>query len=115
MQFFIKTIISAIIIALVSTLSKKSPTFGAIIVSLPITSMLAIIWLYRDTQNVQKVIELSSSILWIIIPSLIFFIALIFLLKRNIKFELAMIFSSIIMILGYNVYIIILRKFGINI
>lgn len=115
MQFFIKTIISAIIIALVSTLSKKSPTFGAIIVSLPITSMLAIIWLYRDTQNVQKVIELSSSILWIIIPSLIFFIALILLLKRNIKFELAMIFSSIIMILGYNVYIIILRKFGINI
>lgn len=115
MQFFIKTIISTIIIALVSTLSKKSPTFGAIIVSLPITSMLAIIWLYRDTQNVQKVIELSSSILWIIIPSLIFFIALILLLKRNIKFELAMIFSSIIMILGYNVYIIILRKFGINI
>lgn len=115
MQFFIKTIVSAIIIALVSTLGKKSPTFGAIIVSLPITSMLAIMWLYRDTHNVQNVIDLSISILWIIIPSLIFFIALVFLLKRDVKFELAMILSSIIMILGYNVYIIILRKLGINI
>lgn len=115
MQFFIKTVISALIIATVSTLSKKSPTFGAIIVSLPLTSMLAIMWLYRDTHDLQKIIDLSSSILWIIIPSLIFFIALIFLLKRDIRFESAMIFSTIIMILSYNLYIIILRKFGINI
>ena len=115
MQFFIKTIVSALIIATVSTLGKKFPTFAAIIASLPLTSMLAIIWLFRDTQDVQKVIDLSTSILWIIIPSLIFFIALVYLLKQDIKFYWAMLISTIVMIIGYNIYIFLLRKLGISI
>lgn len=115
MQFIIKTIISALIIATVSILGKKTPTFGAIIASLPLTSMLAIIWLYRDTQDVQKVIDLSTSILWIIIPSLVFFVALVFLLKQNIRFSIAIILSSVIMIITYNIYIIVLKKLGVNI
>ncbi|WP_427340590.1 DUF3147 family protein [Caloranaerobacter sp. DY30410] len=115
MQFIVKTIVSALIIATVSTLGKKFSTFAAIIASLPLTSMLSIIWLFRDTQDVQKVIDLSISILWVIIPSLIFFIALVYLLKQNIKFHWAMLFSTVIMIISYNIYIFLLRKLGVNI
>lgn len=115
MQFFIKTIVSALIIATISTVSKKLPTFGAIIASLPLTSILAMIWLYQDTKDVNKVIELSTAIFWIVIPSLIFFIALPILLKRNINFYPSLLISSIIMICSYYIYIMVLRLFKVNI
>ncbi|MGV8147267.1 MAG: DUF3147 family protein [Alkaliphilus sp.] len=115
MQFFIKVIVTAIIVAIVSYVSRKFPTIGAIVVSLPLTSMLAIMWLYRDTNDIAKVIELSQAIIWIVVPSIVFFIALVLLLKNDVKFYLAMFLSSVIMILGYNAYIFILRKFGVNI
>ena len=115
MQFFIKVIVTSIIVAIVSYVSRKFPTIGAILVSLPLTSMLAIMWLYRDTNDISKVIELSQAIIWIVIPSIVFFIALVVLLKNDIKFYLAMFLSSVIMVLGYNIYIFILRRFGVDI
>ena len=55
MYFFLKTIISAIIIVAVSEIAKKYTWTAAIIVSLPLTSLLAFIWLYWDTKDYQKV------------------------------------------------------------
>lgn len=115
MQFFIKTIVSALIIAIISTVSKKLPTFGAIIASLPLTSILAMIWLYQDTKDVNKVIELSTAIFWIVIPSLIFFITVPILLKKNIGFYQSLLISSIIMTVSYYIYIMVLRLFKVNI
>ena len=77
MYFFLKTIISAIIIVAVSEIAKKYTWTAAIIVSLPLTSLLAFIWLYWDTKDYQKVIELSYSTLVMSIPSFVFFIVLL--------------------------------------
>lgn len=115
MQFLIKTFVSAIIIASIATISKKLPTFGAIIASLPLTSILAMIWLYQDTKDVSKIIDLSYSIFWIIIPSLVFFIVLPLFLKRHVNFYLSLFSSSIIMIISYYIYIYLLKYFKVNI
>ena len=115
MQFLIKIIVSALIIAIVSELAKRFTPIAAILASLPLTSILAMIWLYRDTHDVQKVIDLSQGIFWAILPSLLFFIVLPLLLKLGLKFSLAMVSSSVIMFVGYAVYGFVLNKFGIKI
>ncbi len=115
MQFIIKIIVSALIIAGVSELAKRFTPIAAILASLPLTSMLAMVWLYRDTHSVQKVTELSQGIFWAILPSLLFFVMLPVLLKLELKFSLAMFSSSIIMFIAYAVYTFILSKFGIKI
>ena len=115
MQFLIKIIVSALIIASVSELAKRFTPIAAILASLPLTSILAMIWLYRDTHDVQKVIDLSQGIFWAILPSLLFFIVLPVLLKLGLKFSLAMFSSSVIMFVGYAVYGFLLSKFGIKI
>ena len=56
MYLLIKTLISAIVIVAVSEIAKKYTWFAAIIVSIPLTSLLAFIWLYFDTKDTQKVI-----------------------------------------------------------
>jgi len=114
-QFLIKTLISAVIIAIVSTVSKRVPLVGAIIISLPLTSILALIWLYSDTKDVHKIIGFSNGICLMIIPSILFFVALSIFLKNNFKFHYAMIIASIIMIISYAIYTVILKKFGIKV
>lgn len=114
-QFIIKTIVSALMIAAIATISKKLPTFGAIIASLPLTSIIAMIWLYQDTFDVNKIASLSYGIFWMVIPSLIFFIVLPIMLKNNINFYISLLTSSVIMVITYPIYIQILKLLKINI
>lgn len=115
MQFLIKIIISALAIAFISEVAKRFTLIAAIIASLPLSSILAMLWLYRDTKDTQKIINLSSNIFWAVLPSLLFFIVLPILLKMGFKFHAAMIVSSVVMFLGYTIYAILLNKFGIKI
>ena len=72
MYIFLKTLISALIIVIVSEVAKKNTWSAALIVSLPLTSLLAFLWLYYDTKNIQKVIDLSLSTIVMTIPSITF-------------------------------------------
>ena len=115
MQFLIKVIVSALVIALASELSKRFTLFGAILVSLPLTSILALTWLYLDTREKQPVIDLSVGIFWAVLPSLVFFAALAFLLRTPLGFGWAMVLSCAIMVVAYGLYVLALRYFGIEI
>lgn len=105
MYFLLKTIISGLLIAGISTLSKKSSFIGGLIASLPLTSLLAFIWLYHEGQTNDQLSELSYEILWLVLPSLTLFISLPFILKRGFSFYPALIFSSILTIISYFVFI----------
>lgn len=115
MQFAIKIIASAIIIATVSELGKRYTFFASIFASLPLVSVLALIWLYRDTHDIQKVINLSHGIFWVVIPSLLLFIALPLFLKVGFDFYKALFLSCLITSIGYWLFISVLNKFGVNI
>ncbi len=115
MEFILKTVVSALLIAFVSEVSKKSAALGAILISLPITSMIAMTWLFVETNDYSKVLQFSNLIIWVVIPSIIFFIVMSFLLRYNCNFYLAMALSSIVMISCYCLYVKIIRYIGINV
>jgi hypothetical protein len=72
------------------------------------------IWLYLDTQDSRKVADLSTSIVWAILPSFLFFLLLPVLLKSGVRFVIAMPVSCIAMFLGYTGYVWILKKLGVQ-
>jgi uncharacterized membrane protein (GlpM family) len=113
-QFLIKLILSAGIIAAVSEISKRSSFLGGLLASLPLTSFLAMLWLYHDTKDAGKVAALSTSILWLVLPSLIFFVALPVLLKR-MNFYLGFVSATALMLAGYGVMVVVLKKVGVKI
>ena len=110
--FIIKTIITAIIVVTVAEVAKRSSLLAGLIVSIPLTSFLALIWLYWETKNNQKIIELSNSTLLMVIPSITFFIFLPLFLKFNIPFVISMLISVSLTALSYWVFINILTKIG---
>jgi hypothetical protein len=114
-EYITKVVITTAIIIGITELGKSSHFWGSILASLPITSLLAFIWIFWDTGDAKKIIELSYGIFWIIIPSLILFICLPLLLKKGLHFWLALPLSSLATVIGYFVYIRLLKVFGINI
>ena len=106
--------ISALIIAVVSEISKKHVFWGSLLASLPIVSILAIVWLFIETKDVQKVCNLSTSILYMLIPSLALFVALPLLLKAGYNFAISLLASSTIMVTFYLCMVKILSLLGIK-
>lgn len=110
----IKVLISAIIIVLISEISKRSNFTASILASVPILSFLAFIWIYFETKDVSKIADLSVNIFWLVIPSLIFFIVFPVLLSKGMNFYLSITISASVMILFYFLMVILLKKFGIK-
>ena len=111
MYIILKTLISAIIIVAVSEIAKKYTWTAAIIVSLPLTSLLAFVWLYWDTKDYQKVIDLSYSTIIMTIPSIVFFIVLPIILKFKQNFVFSLIVSIISTAIAYAIFMFIIKKF----
>ncbi len=109
----IKVIITALLVVAISEAGKRFSTLGAILASLPLTSILAFIWLHVDTGDKTKISELSISIFWMVIPSLAFFVALPLLLKK-FTFWPSMGFSAIITFGCYTLFMFVLDKIGIK-
>jgi hypothetical protein len=102
------------LIVLISEISKRNSFVGAILASVPLVSVLAMIWLYVDTKDIQKISDLSTSIFWLVIPSLALFISLPVLLKKEFGFYPSMGISIAITICCYYLMIFSLTKLGVK-
>lgn len=113
MHVIVKIVITALLVAAVSEAAKRATWIAAILAALPVTSILAMTWLYADTQDAQKVADLSRSIFWAVLPSLLFFLVLPKLISAGIRFVPAMLIASTVMAGAYFVYAAVLKKFGL--
>lgn len=105
MYFFLKVAITALVVAAVSELARRYSLIAAALASLPLTSILAFVWTYQDTKDPQAIIELSYGILWLIVPSCLFFVLLPVLLKSGVKFYPALALSCVAMMAGYGLFL----------
>ena len=86
LYLIIKAALSGIIVAAVSEIARRYPSWGGLVASLPLTSLLAMLWLYRDSHEPERVAELSLSTIWFIGPSVPLFIALPMLIRSGVGF-----------------------------
>jgi hypothetical protein len=90
LYLFIKAALSGAIVAAVSEIARRYPTWGGLVASLPLTSLLAMLWLWRDSGDAGRVAELSASTIWFIVPSLPLFVVLPLLLRSGVGFWASM-------------------------
>ena len=82
--------------------------------SSPLVSLLSFLWLYYETKDLEKVISLSKSIFWLVLPSLVLFIALPRFLAAKVDFALSLFLSVLLMLLSYLIMTTVLKRFGIE-
>lgn len=113
--YFGKVMLSALIIVVISELAKRSSQLGGLVASLPLTSLLAFVWLFTNTKDLDKVQQLSISIFWMVIPSLALFILLPLLIKQGYGFWISLALGSLGTSLCYAIMLFVLKKQGIHI
>ena len=112
--YLVKLVLSAAVIVAVSEVSKRSSLVGGLLASLPLTSLLAMVWLYEDTRDASKVKALATSIFWLVLPSLVLFVALPLLLRRGCNFYAGMVLAIVAMLGSYGAMLALLPRFGIK-
>ena len=113
-----KILITAVLIVIVTEVSKRTGYLGGLIASLPLVSYLSIIWLYVERDSEAKAVEVISqhsiSVFWFVLPTLPFFILLPILLK-HMHFAAAMATGTIFMFACYAGTMWALSRFGIEV
>jgi hypothetical protein len=111
----LKIALSGVLIFLISELAKRSTFAGSLLASIPLISVLSLIWLYVETRNVQTAIRFSYGVFWMVLPSLILFLVFPELIRRQVPFAVSITLSCAITALAYYGMILILGKSGIKI
>lgn len=113
--YLVKLLITSAIIVAVSEVARVNATLGGLIKSLPLISIMALIWLYVDTHDTTKAAALSVSTFWFVLPTLPMFLIFPFLLARGVGFYSALTLAVIAMLIGYGLTMLLLKSFGIHI
>ncbi len=111
-QLLVKAAVSGMLIAVASEVARRSAFAGAVLISLPLASALTLAWLYAGTHDPAKVASLSWSILWIIVPSLVFFVALPLLIRAGVAVPWAIVGACVITAVAYVGYVAVARRLG---
>lgn len=112
--FLLKAGLSGIIIAIVSEVARRAPALGALIASLPLISVLGMIWLWRDTSDNARIAEHAYATFWFVLPSLPMFLVVPVLLGRGWGFWPALAIGCAMTVALYLTMVWSLARFGIE-
>ncbi len=110
--YAVKIAVTTLLVVVVSEIAKRSTLIGAVIASVPVVSVLAIVWLYAETGDVTRVSMLSKSIVWLVLPSIVLFIVLPALLERGVDFYASLAIAVGATMLSYSVAVAVARQLG---
>jgi ABC-type nickel/cobalt efflux system permease component RcnA len=110
----IKALVSGAIIAAVSEIARRSASGGALLASLPLVSVLGMIWLWRDTHDTARLAAHAGATFWYVLPSLPMFLLLPWLLQHGVGFGWAMVIGCGMTMLLYLAMVAVLARHGIR-
>lgn len=110
----IKAILSGLLIAVISEVAKRSPGFGALIASLPLVSVLGMIWLWRDKPDPETMAVHAGATFWYVLPSLPMFLLIPALLRSGVPFWIALFAGCALTVLLYLAMIWIGARTGLR-
>lgn len=113
--FLVKCTLSGILVGLISEIARRSPGLGALVASLPLVSVLGMIWLWNDTGDAGRIAAHAEATFWLVLPSLPMFLVLPALLRSGVSFWVALLLSCALTVLLYLATIRVAARFGVAI
>jgi hypothetical protein len=110
----LKAALSGILIAVISEVAKRYPGIGGLIASLPLVSMLGMIWLWRDKPDVENMASHVEATFWFVLPSLPMFLLIPWLMRNGTSFWWALLIGCAVTIALYSAMLAIGPRFGLR-
>jgi len=114
LYLLLKATLSGAIIAIASEVARRWPGWGALIVSLPLVSVLAMIWLWRDSHDVVRMAAHSEATFWFVLPSLPMFLLIPLMLRQGASFWASLATGCALTIVLYLAVVTLGPKMGLR-
>ncbi|MEE2746884.1 MAG: DUF3147 family protein [Candidatus Thermoplasmatota archaeon] len=108
-----KIVLTALIIFGVVQVSEQNKLMAAVLASIPIVSVLAMIWMNHEGQSSEEIVVFAKNIVWLIIPSLLLFIVMPVLMERGWEFYPALGAGLASTLIGYFLMTQVMEKYGL--
>jgi hypothetical protein len=113
-EFIVRALLSGLIIAAIAVIGRKAPALAALVASLPLISILGMIWLWRDTQDTKLLASHAEATFWYVLPSLPMFLLIPAMLRAGLNFWIALGAGIAVTIALYLLTIGIAARFGVR-
>ncbi|WP_081562440.1 DUF3147 family protein [Parasaccharibacter apium] len=110
--FLLKTALSAVLVASIATVARRLPALGALIASLPLVSVLGMIFLWAEKPDRELMATHSEATFWYVLPSLPMFLLIPALLRRGWPFWSSLAVGCVLTVLLYLVVVWCARRYG---
>jgi hypothetical protein len=114
LYLFIKAALSGILIAIISEVAKRYPGVGGLIASLPLVSVLGMIWLWRDKPDVANMANHAEATFWFVLPSLPMFLLIPAMLRNGFGFWVSLIAGCALTVALYALMVWAGPRFGLR-
>lgn len=114
-QDLVKLVITALIIVVVTKIQIYSDKLSALLIALPLTSMVAMIWMRQEKPDEpERIAGHAEATFWFVLPTLPMFLILPWMLRHGWNFWPALGANSLITVGCFWLTVVILRHFGTN-
>lgn len=110
----VKVLVTAVIILFVTKIQAFSDRLSALLIALPLTSLIAMIWMQAEKQGNDRIANHSEGTFWFVLPTLPMFLILPWMLRHGWNFWPALGANCLITIGCFWLTVAILRQFGID-
>ncbi|WP_203309244.1 DUF3147 family protein [Sphingomonas beigongshangi] len=114
LALIVRATVSGIIVALVALIARRNPAAGALVASLPLVSVLGMIWLWHDTRDPVRLADHAQATLWYVVPSLPMFLVIPMLLRHGVGFWPALGGGCAVTVALYLATVAIAARFGVT-
>ena len=110
----IKYAVTAAVIVVVSEVAKRNDRLGALIASLPLVTVMVMIWLHVEKAGTTKIANHAYYTFWYVLPTLPMFLLVPWMLQKGVGFWPTLIAGSVLTFFCFIVAAALLKRFGIS-
>ncbi len=109
-----KWLLSALIIVAVNKVQLFNDRLSALLIALPLTSLLAMIWMHQSGQSSERLANHAEGTFWFVLPTLPMFLILPWMWRHGWGFWSALGLNCLITAALFWIMVAVLRRFGID-
>jgi len=110
----VKLLVTALVIVIVTKVQLFHERLLALLIALPFTSLIAMVWMHQEKQSSTRIANHAESTFWFVLPTLPMFLVFPWLLRQGWTFWPALLANCAMTIALFWITVIVLRKFGID-
>lgn len=107
----VKLLITAVVIVLATKIQLFSDRLSALLIALPLTSLIAMMWMHQAGQGSERIANHAEGTFWFVLPTLPMFLILPWMLRQGWGFGPSLAANCVITVILFWLMVAVLKRF----